>query len=188
MARLRLVLVAPRIPMNVGSCLRTAAALRAELVLVGPLGFVLSHKALRRSSVGYSDELKPIVYRDAHHFWAEISGSPETEWYLATKKGTCIYGDITYGQDVVVLFGNEEMGMDPDFLVAKEQRDAKALASGEAAWSPIVECRIPMADTRCLNLAVSVGVFGYEVARQWKWSDLNREHLQSCGIFSGSLP
>ena len=165
MSRLTLVLVAPRIPVNVGSCLRTAAGLKAELVLVGPLGFIPNHKGLRRTSVGYWDEMKPTIYRDSDHFWNEFPSSSETQWILATKFSKKRHDQITYGDDVVLLFGNEEEGIIPEFLEAQKRCNSGRLAA-------IQSCRIPMGAIRCLNLSVSVGVCGYEVARQWGWKTL----------------
>lgn len=158
--RLRIVLVAPRIAANVGNIARTCEALSAELHLVGPFGFFLDEKNLKRASVGYWETLKPVLYVDAIDFWNRFDKSSHTQIFWATKHGTSVYTDLVFGKDTCLIFGNEEEGVAEAFW-PKNSIDFNRL-------SAVISCRIPMADTRCLNLATSVGVVGYEVARQWR--------------------
>jgi tRNA (cytidine/uridine-2'-O-)-methyltransferase len=156
--RMRIVLVAPRIAANVGNIARTAVSLNAELHLVGPLGFFLQKKDLKRSSVGYFEDLQPIIYRDFQDFWDRFEQTAATELYFATKRGETSYFDYLFGSDVVLIFGNEEEGVPPEFW--EKRGNFKDLIK-------IRSCRIPTATVRCLNLATSVGIIGYEVFRQW---------------------
>ncbi len=48
-----IVLVRPEIPQNTGSIARTAAATRTRLHLVGPLGFSLEDRYLKRAGLDY---------------------------------------------------------------------------------------------------------------------------------------
>lgn len=151
MSGMKIVLVAPRIPANVGSAARTATALGAELHLVGPLGFHLDEKSLKRYSVGYFENLKPVIHVDFQDFWSNFSGG---HVYLATSKGDQVHTQISYQAPAWLIFGNEEEGVPEKF------------------WEPATEvkfvsCRIPTVSVRCLNLAVSIGVMGFEVQRQW---------------------
>src|SRR5271168_2281155 len=50
---LHIVLVRPEIPQNTGSIARLAAATRARLHLVGPLGFSLEDRYLKRAGLDY---------------------------------------------------------------------------------------------------------------------------------------
>jgi len=152
--KLRIILVAPRIAANVGNIARTAEALGAELHLVGPFGFFLDEKTLRRTSVGHFDLQNCFIYRDAEDFWTRFEKAEMTCFYWATKRGESIYTQLEYSLDSSLIFGNEEEGVDSNFW------DFKGLAK-------IVSCRIPMQTVRCLNLATSVGIIGYEVFRQW---------------------
>lgn len=154
MSLLRIVLVSPRIASNVGNIARTCRALGAELHLVGPLGFVFDEKKAKRASVGYWEDLAPIMHIDAARFWSDFPRVPQTEFYHATKWAEGLYTDITYGNDCVLIFGNEEEGVSSEFWKTESL--------------PVIKpCRIPMQQVRCLNLATSVGVLGYEVYRQW---------------------
>lgn len=166
--RLRLVLVAPRIAANVGNAFRSAEALGAELSLVGPLGFHLTDKYLKRTSVGYWDDDQVKLYRDADHYWGEVEFNASTQFIFATKRGQVVYSEVHYAQDVVVLFGNEEEGIPEVFFDPK-----KLILQG--IQPVVVACRIPMVGVRCLNLATSVGVMGFEIARQWNWAGFDRE-------------
>jgi tRNA (cytidine(34)-2'-O)-methyltransferase len=156
MSRLRIVLVSPRIVANVGNAARTAASLNAELVLVKPFGFIWDESKLRRNSVGYWDRVQPTLYRDADDFWSRIECDSKTEFVFVEKDGEEVYFDHSFGSDVVLIFGNEEEGVDSHFWQSKR------------AGQNLVSCRIPMSDIRCLNLATCVGILGYEVFRQWQ--------------------
>ena len=113
--RLRIVLVCPRIAANVGNVARTCSALGAELHLVGPLGFQIDLKRLDRASVGYWEELKPVVYLDFNEFWSQFPRLPETQFVFAEKDGSELYSELSYADDCVLIFGNEEEGVDPLF-------------------------------------------------------------------------
>lgn len=152
--RLRLVLVAPRIAANVGNIGRTASALNAELHLVGPFGFQWDEKKAKRASVGYWEELAPQIYRDAEDFWNRFTRTSQTEFVFCEKDGSDVSFERKFGDDVVLIFGNEEEGVGPEFW------KVQSLPS-------ISSCRIPMHKVRCLNVATSVGIVGYEVIRQW---------------------
>ncbi|MBN8555785.1 MAG: tRNA (uridine(34)/cytosine(34)/5-carboxymethylaminomethyluridine(34)-2'-O)-methyltransferase TrmL [Deltaproteobacteria bacterium] len=153
--RLRIVLVAPRIAANVGNIARTATSLGAELHMVGPFGFFpQKEKDLKRTSVGYFDELQPIYYRDFEDFWQRFERSEKSEFYFATKRGETAYSDYEFGRDICLIFGNEEEGVPQNFWEFK-------------GLPKIQSCRIPTVTVRCLNLATSVGIIGFEVFRQW---------------------
>lgn len=152
--RMRLVLVAPRIAGNVGQVARSALALGAELHLVRPFGFHLDEKSLKRASVGYWEELRPVVYRDFLDFWEKVEVFEKTSIFWATKGGKSIYSEQHFGDDVMLIFGNEEEGVSNKFWDFKDLPE-------------VVDCKIPTVGVRCLNLAASVAVFGFEVRRQW---------------------
>ena len=152
--RLRMVLVAPRIPGNVGNIARTCLALGGEMSLVGPLGFQLIDRKLKRTSVGYWPEEKPDVYIDFEDFWKRFPRDAQTQFFFATKNGESVYSENKYGNDVVLLFGNEEEGIPESFWNFE-------------SLPPIVSCRIPTQSVRCLNLSVAAAVLGFEVSRQW---------------------
>src|SRR5512143_1263057 len=67
---LHVVLVAPQIPPHTGNVARTCAVTGSRLHLVGPLGFSLESKELRRAGLDYWEDLRPEVYPDWPDFEA----------------------------------------------------------------------------------------------------------------------
>src|SRR5512138_3783574 len=61
---LNVVLVAPQIPPNTGNVARTCAVTGSRLHLVGPLGFSLDEKQLRRAGLDYWQDVAPEIYPD----------------------------------------------------------------------------------------------------------------------------
>jgi len=151
---LSIVLVAPRIAANVGNVVRSTFAMGADLHLVGPFGFIVDKTRLKRSSVGYWESLNPTIYKDAEDFWGRFPRTPETQFCWATKQGKTIFSDCSYAQDSALIFGNEEDGVPEKFWNFND-------------LPKIESFRIPTVNVRCLNLATSVGIMGFEVLRQW---------------------
>ncbi len=53
MAKLNIVMVEPEIPQDTGNVARTCAATGARLLLVGPMGFKIDDKKLKRAGLDY---------------------------------------------------------------------------------------------------------------------------------------
>ena len=51
MAKLNIVLIEPQIPQNTGNIVRTCAATNSVLHLVGPMGFKIEDKKLKRAGL-----------------------------------------------------------------------------------------------------------------------------------------
>ena len=59
---LNIVMVEPQIPQNTGNIARTCAATGATLHLVGPLGFKIDDKKLKRAGLDYWHLLDVHIY------------------------------------------------------------------------------------------------------------------------------
>ena len=59
---LNIVLLEPEIPANTGNIGRTCVAAGARLHLIGPLGFSLSEKAMKRAGMDYWKDLDVMTY------------------------------------------------------------------------------------------------------------------------------
>lgn len=140
---LRVVLVSPQIPPNTGNVARTCAVAGARLHLVGPLGFSLDAKDLRRAGLDYWSAAAPEVHRDWREFEArELRGQTE-KLHLFTARGGGSLFDVRFSPGDVLAFGQEQLGLPPALL---------------AAW-PERQVSIPMRDgMRSLNLAVAAGI------------------------------
>ncbi|MGA2409338.1 MAG: TrmH family RNA methyltransferase, partial [Candidatus Binataceae bacterium] len=66
-----IVLVRPEIPQNTGSIARLTAATKARLHLVGPLGFSLADRYLKRAGLDYW----PFVDFTAYSGWDEFAAA-----------------------------------------------------------------------------------------------------------------
>jgi len=63
--RLNIVLVEPEIPQNTGNIARTCAATGAVLHLVGPLGFSIEDRYLKRAGLDYWSLLENTLLRQS---------------------------------------------------------------------------------------------------------------------------
>ena len=159
---IHIVLVQPEIPQNTGNIARTCAATGCDLHLVEPLGFKLEDKYLKRAGLDYW----PMVHLTVHRSFEEVQ---EILWgipfYFTSVRGAVNYSEVTYEEDVALVFGRESCGLPENLL--KDHYD---------------HCiRIPMIDeARSLNLSNSVAIVTYEVLRQKNFS-----HLRSMGSLTG---
>ena len=113
------VLVAPEIPANTGNIGRTCVVTGSRLHLVGPLGFSLDEKSLRRAGLGYWESLDVAVYES----WDEFAEKNElahddARLHLLTKKARRTYAEATYADGDYLVFGCESVGLPEDLLAA----------------------------------------------------------------------
>lgn len=74
MPTLNIVLIEPEIPQNTGNISRTCAATGARLHLVGPMGFRLDDKKMKRAGLDYWPLLDITIYENAQAFFLETAG------------------------------------------------------------------------------------------------------------------
>ena len=157
--KLNIVLVEPEIPQNTGNIVRTCAATGAKLHLVGPLGFQISDKYLKRAGLDYWDKMEIEEHISFEEFLKKYDPL-KNNMYFVTSKGTHRYDEPKYEDmdEVFLLFGKETKGLPEDIM--KKYIDKTI--------------RIPMLDgIRCLNLSNAVATVAYEVLRH-----TNFEHLK----------
>lgn len=154
MPALNLVLIEPQIPQNTGNIARTCAATGARLHLVGPLGFTVDDKKLKRAGLDYWHLLDISYYENSEDFFNKNSCG---EFFYFTTKGKNIYSSVQYPPDVYLIFGREDAGLPEELLFTNPQTCV----------------RLPMIDeARSLNLSNTVAVAAYEVLRQWGYPKL----------------
>ena len=145
---LNIALIEPRIPPNTGNIARLCAAADTPLHLIGPLGFSLDEKDVKRAGLDYWDKTDLWVHENWFAFRDAIS------------RDRCLYFSANAAQDYrqapfesnsVLIFGNETDGLPARILEKHPDR-----------------CyRIPMpGDVRSLNLANAVSVVLYEGLRK----------------------
>jgi tRNA (cytidine/uridine-2'-O-)-methyltransferase len=146
----RVVLVNPLIPPNTGNIARSCAASQTELHLVGPLGFELSDRYLKRAGLDYWPHVKLTLHDDLDAFLA-FHQMKMGRLIAFTTKGTCSYLEIKYQNDDWLLFGSETDGLPPALVQAAQV----------TAYIPIIEPAV-----RSLNLSVSTAIGLFEAKRQ----------------------
>ena len=165
---LNIVLVEPQIPQNTGNVARTCAATGTRLHLVGPMGFEVDDKKLKRAGLDYWHLLDISYYSNISDFWRCIAPDapiddnnvPDTtgyEFYYFSTKAQHIYTEPSYSDKTYIFFGSETKGLDETLL-------RKNLS----------QCvRFPMLPgVRSLNLSNSVAIGVFEVLRQWDFPEL----------------
>jgi len=145
---LHIVLVEPEIPQNTGNIARTCVLTGTALHLVGPLGFSLEDRYLKRAGLDYWDKLE--IYR-----WNSLpellESYPDNGIYLASTHATTCFNTVKYNINDMLVFGSESRGLGAEILSGYPDR----------------LIRVPMKDYgRSLNLSNSAAVILFEALRQ----------------------
>ena len=156
MAVLNIVLVEPEIPQNTGNIARTCAATGARLHLVGPLGFKIDDKKLKRAGLDYWHLLDISYYDGLPDFFARNNGS----FYFFTTKAQQVYSDVKYDDGCYLFFGKETKGLPEELIIEHRDRAVRLPMVGEA---------------HSLNLSNTVAVATYEALRQWGFPNLENK-------------
>jgi tRNA (cytidine/uridine-2'-O-)-methyltransferase len=100
----------PDIPQNAGNILRLAACLGVSVHVIGPAGFDLSDRALRRAGMDYLAAADMIRHLDWPGFQAWRAGRTG-RLVLSTTRAASGYTDFAFDPDDVLLFGRESAGV-----------------------------------------------------------------------------
>ncbi|WP_045214925.1 tRNA (cytidine(34)-2'-O)-methyltransferase [Desulfonatronovibrio magnus] len=145
---MQIVLYQPRIPPNTGSIARLCAATETPLHLVGPLGFSIDDKHLKRAGLDY------WPYVEVHEWsnWSAFIENlvPDSRLIMTSaRKGKC-YTEHDYQSGDMLVLGPETWGL-PENIVQQGH----------------VLITIPIwGKVRSLNLATAAAVVLYEGYRQ----------------------
>jgi len=142
------VLIEPEIPPNTGNIGRLCLATGTRLHLVGPLGFSLDDKSLKRAGMDYWPDV------DLHQ-WDSFDDLKKTAdsdsvFYFLTTKSERTYWRTEFNPNDYIVFGSETRGLPQSLL---DEFESTALT-------------IPQKTGRSLNLSTSVGIVLYEALRQ----------------------
>ena len=100
----------PDIAQTTGTLIRRAACLGTALHVIGPAGFDLSDRALKRAGMDYI-EMATVV---RHVGWADFEAfatAEERRLVLATTRGSVPYADFLFEDGDIVLMGRESAGV-----------------------------------------------------------------------------
>ena len=144
-----IVLIEPEIPPNTGNIARLCAATGTILHLVGPLGFSLDDRYLKRAGLDYWEFVSLKIWPDLETLQA--AASEGRFFYLSTKVERS-YLEAGFQPGDYIVFGKETKGLPEELLRA----------------NPETSFTIPMPSekVRSLNLSTSAGIVLYEALRQ----------------------
>ena len=197
---INVVLFQPEIPQNTGNISRTCSVTGSTLHLVGPLGFSLDERHLRRAGLDYWDGLDIRRYPDTDAFFAQHAS--RRIWYFSQKGLLSLWDDDALAPD----FSDTDSSSVPQFVAVRETRETRVTREpGETrvtrepqVWlafgcesqgldekillaHPDTVVRIPMLEgMRSLNLSNAVAIAVYEVLRR-----TGGEGLLKAGRFPG---
>ncbi len=118
------VLVEPEIPPNTGNVGRLCLATRSTLHLVGPLGFSIDDRQLKRAGLDYWDE---VDVRE----WSSLDelrrANASARFFYLTTKATQPYFEKRFRPGDFLVFGRETKGL-PERVLGGE--------SGELHYDP----------------------------------------------------
>lgn len=148
------VLVEPEIPPNTGNIARLCAATCCPLHLVGPLGFRIDEKAVRRAGLDYWH----LVDVRRHASLAEVEaalGASGRTWLFTGKAGRS-YLDVRFEPGDRLVFGRESVGLPEELVAARPE---------QCIGIPTLR-RPDGGGVRSLNLANAVAIGLFEALRQ----------------------
>ena len=152
---INIVLVEPQIPQNTGNIARTCAATGARLHLVGPMGFQIDDRKLKRAGLDYWHLLDISYYDSIADFFSQNKGP----FYYFTTKAPNTYTQVSYPDGCYLVFGREDAGLPESLLVQNQEHCV----------------RLPMIEgARSLNLSNTVAIAVYEMLRQQDFADLKK--------------
>jgi tRNA (cytidine/uridine-2'-O-)-methyltransferase len=141
------VLVEPEIPPNTGNVGRLCLATGSTLHLVGPLGFSLDDRQLKRAGLDYWEEVDVREWSSLDELQRAIESA---RFFYLTTKAKQPYFEVRFRPKDFLVFGRETKGL-PE-RVLNENRESCIT--------------IPMHGTRSLNLATAVAIVLFEAVRQ----------------------
>ncbi len=155
-SKFSIVLVAPEIPGNTGSIGRTCVALGIRLILIKPLAFDISEKAVRRAGLDYWKYVDIKEYENFQDFLE--NEKPEVEkLFFFTKTATSkpIFHE-KFSPGCFLIFGSETKGLPPEILSEFKERNVSFPMYSE--------------HIRSLNLSNVATAAAYEVLRQLEYT------------------
>jgi tRNA (cytidine/uridine-2'-O-)-methyltransferase len=148
---MRIALYQPDIPQNTGTILRLAACVGVPVDLIGPAGFDVSDRALRRAGLDYLEHVTMIRHVNWEAFEAARRAiEPRPRLILLSARAAQSYLDFSFRADDILLFGRESAGAPEAVHAAADARLTIPIRPG----------------LRSLNLAVATAMVVGEALRQ----------------------
>ncbi len=146
---MHIVFVEPEIPPNTGTTARLCAATQTTFHLVGPLGFSLEDRYLKRAGLDYWAYVDVLVYES----WSDFLARRPTGRLLAfSAHAERSYTQASYAEDDLLVFGSETRGLSETIRTEFTDTLYTIPMQGE--------------QVRSLNLSSAAAIVLYEALRQ----------------------
>src|SRR5262245_42548069 len=153
---MRLALYQPDIPQNTGTMLRLAACLGVPVDVIGPMGFDMTDKALRRAALDYLAHVD-LERQERFAAFERVRSAAGSLLVLVATHGETAHTDCAFRAADTLLLGRESAGVPQS---VHDPSDARL--------------RMPIQPSlRSLNVAVAAAMVLGEALRQ---TDATREH------------
>lgn len=152
---INIVLFRPEIPQNTGNIGRTCVLTGAKLHLIGPMGFHIDDKTVKKAGLDYWQELNVTLYSSYEELREKY---PEATFYFSSTKGKKFHSDVAFKENDFIVFGRESSGL-PEYIMEENREQL---------------FRVPMVETttRSLNLSNTVAIVAYEALRQMQYPSM----------------
>lgn len=109
-----IVLLEPEIPNNTGNIGRTCVGWWSRLHLVGPLGFSIDDKAVKRSGLDYWPHLDLVYHKSRQDWLKTLDTNARKRVHLIETGSTRSVFDIRFQEGDHIVFGRETTGIPAD--------------------------------------------------------------------------
>lgn len=146
---MRLALFQPDIPQNTGTILRLAACLGVAVDVIGPTGFDMTDRSLRRAGLDYLDHVD-LRRHESFKAFLHARGDAGGRLVLLTSHATIRHVDYAFEASDTLLLGRESAGAPQEVHDLADERIKIAMRPG----------------LRSLNIAVAAAIVLGEALRQ----------------------
>jgi tRNA (cytidine/uridine-2'-O-)-methyltransferase len=160
---IRLALYQPDIAQNTGTILRMAACLGVTVEIIGPAGFDMSDRALRRAGLDYLG-MVPIERHASFADFERARRAAGRRLVLMTTKAATVYSDFRFDAGDILMAGRESAGAPEAVHEAADARVTVPMRPG----------------LRSLNVAVAVAMVLGEALRQTDQFPRNGTGAEGC--------
>jgi tRNA (cytidine/uridine-2'-O-)-methyltransferase len=118
---MRLALYQPDIPQNTGTILRLAACLGMPVEIIGPTGFDMTERTLRRAGLDYLAHVE-IIRHESFAAFEEVRRARASRLVLLTTRAALPYLDFVFRGEDTLLVGRESAGVPAPVHAAADAR------------------------------------------------------------------
>ena len=144
---LNIALYQPDIPQNTAAIIRLCSCFDTTIEIIGPCGFHLDDKRLKRVTMDYLEKSKIITYKSYDSF---LLNKKKSRIILMTTKAKKNYYEFKFKPEDTLLFGRESAGV-PKIVHNNSYQQLKI---------PIKK------NTRSLNISIAVAITLSEALKQ----------------------